>query len=239
MKQFLITLLAVGVLASAAQAEARLKSTRGQCLAACGQAVSDSCGWITKRGKFNRCRTKLINQCKRFGAAVMCPAPAVPPVTTPTTLPVFVPTTTTTTITVPRPTTTTLPPVVNNPALPYAGTWNFLGALTMNTCPQSVAAGAYDTLAVTVLPASPGAAQGYLYSAPQITFSGGVDGNGDLGLEALIYNANGCVLDTVLLLDGPIAAATYQTAGGFGFDASCPSFSGVCRVIYTGTWTRS
>src|SRR5262249_12003551 len=87
-------LLAVGVLASAAQAEARLKSTRGQCLAACGQAVSDSCGWITKRGKFNRCRAKLINQCKRFGTDVMCPAQvAPPPPSSPTT-----PTTTTTTV---------------------------------------------------------------------------------------------------------------------------------------------
>jgi hypothetical protein len=120
MKQFLITLLAVGVLASAAQAEARLMSTREQCVAACGQAVSDSCGWITKRGKFNRCRTKLINQCKRFGTNVMCPAPPppapaapAPPAapTTPTTVaPPVVTTTSTTRPYIPPTTTTTLPP---------------------------------------------------------------------------------------------------------------------------------
>src|SRR5262249_35227215 len=108
MKQFLITLLAVGVLASAARAEARLMSTRGQCVAACGQAVSDSCGWITKRGKFNRCRAKLINQCKRFGTNVMCPAPPppsapVPPTTLPPPPP---PPTTTTTVPYVLPTTT-------------------------------------------------------------------------------------------------------------------------------------
>jgi len=118
MKQFLITLLAVGVLASAAQAEARLMSTRGQCVAACGQAVSDSCGWITKRGRFNRCRAKLINQCKRWGTATMCPAPP-PPTTTTTTVPYIPPTTTTTTL----------------PAVPdLRGSYQFDGTVTSDPC---------------------------------------------------------------------------------------------------------
>src|SRR5262249_41070923 len=141
MKQFLITLLAVGVLASAAQAEARLMSTRGQCVDACGQAVSESCGWITKRGKFNRCRTKLINQCKRFGTNVMCPAPQPPPTsptapTTPTTLPTAIlpPPVVTTTTTVPRP---TLPPTTTTtlPAIPdVRGNYSFDGYVTNDTC---------------------------------------------------------------------------------------------------------
>src|SRR5262245_38925788 len=127
MKQFLVTLLAVGVLASAAQAEARLVSTRAECVAVCDNAITQTCGWITKRGKFNRCRAKLINQCKRFGTDVMCPAQvAPPPPSSPTTVP-SVPTTTTTTTPYYPPTTTTLPTVTNNPALPYAGTWSFVG----------------------------------------------------------------------------------------------------------------
>jgi len=51
-------------------------------------------------------------------------------------------------------------------------------------------------------------------------------------------NQNGCTIDTAILLDGPISPYTTTTAGGIGFDASCPVYVAPCRVIYTGTWTR-
>jgi erythromycin esterase-like protein len=86
MKQFLVINALAAILAMGSLADARLVSTRAQCLAACGNATTQTCGWITKRGKFNRCRAKLINQCKRFGTDRMCPPPAAPPVTTATTL---------------------------------------------------------------------------------------------------------------------------------------------------------
>src|SRR5262245_8832309 len=141
MKQFLITLLAVGVLASAAQADARLVSKRAECVAACGTATAQTCGWITKRGRYNYCRAKLINKCKRFGVDVMCPPPPAPPVTTtPTTLPIVTPTTvpvvvTTTTTPYIPPTTTTLPPV----ALDWTGFWSFTGTKVQDSCPPGIA----------------------------------------------------------------------------------------------------
>lgn len=115
MKQFFIVAVIAGALMVSSQSQARLVNTRAQCVAACGNAISDSCGWITRRGKFNRCRAKLYIQCKRFGTATMCPAPGAPvapPPTTPTTQPAPVVTTTTTTVPYVPLTTTTLPPPV-------------------------------------------------------------------------------------------------------------------------------
>jgi hypothetical protein len=97
-------------------AQARMVATRAQCISACGQATIDACGWITKRGKFNRCRVKLLNQCRKWGPSVMCPAPTTtqpPVVTTPTsTLPLVPTTTSPTTLPYIPPTTTTLPPPI-------------------------------------------------------------------------------------------------------------------------------
>src|SRR5262245_58458041 len=94
MKQFLTLALVVGALMVSAPSQARMVSSRAQCVAFCDDhgSVDDNCGWITKRGKRTRCRAKLIWQCRRFGHDVMCPAPA-----------------TTTTVPTPSLTTTTVP----------------------------------------------------------------------------------------------------------------------------------
>src|SRR5262245_40698533 len=74
MKQFLVSITLAVLVAVGSQAEARLVSTKAACTAACGQgALSDACGGITKRGKFNHCRAKLINKCKRVGQDAICP----------------------------------------------------------------------------------------------------------------------------------------------------------------------
>jgi hypothetical protein len=248
MKALAVLVLAAAMLAgSTPDAEARrFVATKAECRAECGAELLLAKVVQRTPGMKARCRATfpgmcsvaaVMRKCLTLGPAIVCPP--TPPVTT-TTLPAPVVTTTTTSTTQPYipPTTTTTLPTVVNPALPYVGSWDFYGTLVMNTCPDSLPAGTYDTLTVTVLPASPGAAQGYLTSAPQITFSGGVTTEGDLGLEAFISNQYGCVLDTALLIDGPIASSTYSTAGAVGFDASCPAYPTVCRVVYTGTWTR-
>src|SRR5262245_3046757 len=73
MKHFAIITTILAAVVASGQADARLVSTRAQCVAACGKAVSDSCGRITKRGKFNACRVKLIRRCMRFDVPAMCP----------------------------------------------------------------------------------------------------------------------------------------------------------------------
>jgi hypothetical protein len=66
---------------------------------------------------------------------------------------------------------------------------------------------------VTVIPSSPGAAVGQAASAPSTTFSGGVSSTGDLALVALMYNQNGCTIDTAILLDGPMSRAHTMPQG--------------------------
>src|SRR5262245_60521238 len=103
--RFAILTILAAVVASG-QADARLMASRAKCVAECDNATPETCGWITKRGRFRRCRTKLINTCKRFGTNVMCPTPSP----TTTTLPIV---TTTTTVPFPSasPTTTSTLPV--------------------------------------------------------------------------------------------------------------------------------
>jgi hypothetical protein len=121
MKKLTFVLVAAALMVSA-HAQARMLSTKAECVAACtgNGTIDDSCGWITKRPKFNLCRTKLITTCRKWGTDAICPTPTsttVPP--PPTTVP-YVP-----------PTTTTVPVVViTNPlAYSYAGTWNVYGTL--------------------------------------------------------------------------------------------------------------
>src|SRR4029453_113054 len=121
---FILSLVA-GALMVSAPSQARQVSTRSQCLASCGTALSDTCGWITRRGKFNACKNRLMRQCRRWGVDTMCPAPSP---TTPTTVPPPSSPTTTTTTTVPYipPTTTTLPPPVDRLGQFAGTTWNFV-----------------------------------------------------------------------------------------------------------------
>jgi hypothetical protein len=138
MKQFFTLSLIAGALMVSAASQARMVATKAQCVAACdgNGSTSDNCGWITKRAKFNRCRSKLILKCRKFSPATMCPVP--PPPTTTTTVPApFVTTTTqpyvaaTTTTTTPRPTTTTLP-VVTYPNL--IRSYTFSGTCVSDPC---------------------------------------------------------------------------------------------------------
>ena len=226
------------------QADAQLVSTRAQCVAACGNAITETCGWITKRGKFNRCRAKLINQCKHFGDDVICPPPvaAAPPVTTPTTLPVVTPTTlpavvTSTTTTVPYipPTPTTLPAPVN-PAAKFAGTWHFFGTLVSNTCAYgtfTIPSTVYDTLSLTVYPDT--SAGGYLASGSAY-FSGGLDTDGSMTVAAEVINGSGCIIDYGLAL-APFTSGSSSTGGGMAAIWYCPGLPS-CQYGYSGVWSR-
>jgi len=228
MKHFaIITILAA--LVASGRADARLVATRAQCVAACGNATTETCGWITKRGKFNRCRIKLINLCKRFGTDQMCPAPPAPPapapVTTPTTPPVVV-TTTTTTVPYNPPTTTTLPPR----GAFYEGTWQFTGSVVENSCGASVS-GLQDYVTVDVQIG--GGIVGTVDSVPGIVFIGSFpNGDNDLGLQASFYY-NGCLVDAALLFD---YAPSDVLGGAWGNDVTCGYRT--CRVIWAGSWLR-
>jgi hypothetical protein len=234
MKQFLITLLAVGVLASAAQAEARLVSKRGECVAACGQAISDGCGWITKRGKFNRCRAKLINQCKHFGTAQVCPPP--PPPSSPTgptattTLPPPPPTTTTTT-TVPYipPTTTTLPPPP--PLTDLRGSYMFEGYVTSDNCGM-FGIGYYTPVPFLVTAQSGTDLAGVMGANGGSALGTYTPSTGGWGLGEGYYDSYGCLITT-----GVGVGNDYGFSSGVGatwwFEDDCsPAF--YCYVEATG-----
>jgi hypothetical protein len=222
MKQFFALALIAGALMVTSPGQARMVASTSQCLASCGSAISTSCGWIIKPGRFNRCRTRLIKQCRKFGTDVMCPTapPPAPPVTAPTTtttVPVAPPTTTTT---------TTLPP---NPADAYTGTWLMYGDLVVATgCPASMTT--YDTFVVADSAASPGAAAGYFASVPQIVYAGGVTSQG-LALGATTVDlTNGCTLiETVLISPFAPGAADSRTL--------CPGLPD-CDVSYSVTWVH-
>ena len=233
MKHFAIITTILAAVVASGQADARLVSTRAQCVAACDNATAETCGWITKRGKFNRCRAKLINQCKRFGTDRTCPPPAAAPVTTPTTLPVVTTTTlpvvvTTTTTTVPYvpPTTTTLPPR----GAFYEGTWQFTGSVVENSCGLSMA-GLQDYVTVDVQIG--GGIVGTVDSVPGIVFIGSFpNGDNDLGLEASFYY-DGCLVDAAMLFD---YAPSDVLGGAWGNDVTCGYTT--CRVIWAGSWVR-
>jgi hypothetical protein len=132
MQRLVSTLALLGVLAglTSSDAHARLLATKTECLSACGAQVAASCGAFP-RGRANRCRLRLVRQCRKFGPEMVCPAPttttllATTTTTTPNTL--LSPTTTT------QPTsTTTLPPI---PTIPdVRGDYTFRGVVTSDTC---------------------------------------------------------------------------------------------------------
>lgn len=234
MKQVLIINALTALLAVGSLADARLVSTRVQCVAACGNATTQTCGWITKQGKFSRCRTKLLNQCKRFGTTVMCPPPpgAPTPPPPPTMLPPPPPPTTTTTVPYVPPTTTTLPAPVN-PADQYGGVWTFYGTLYSNNC-SNMPTTLSDTLSLGIYPANPGAASGYLASGPAF-FTGGVESDGSLTLGAEFINSYGCIVDVGLSLAPP--AGGDSTYGGVAFVYQCPGVL-ACTTTYSAVWYR-
>jgi hypothetical protein len=154
MKQFFTLILIAGVLTVGAPGQARMVSTKSQCVAVCSSAINDTCGWISKPGKFNRCRNRLIVHCRKWGTDVMCPTPPPPsaPPTTPTTLAPVV--TTTTTVPYIPPTTTTLPPPPVDPLGQFMGTtWDFVYTL-VSTWDDVYALGftfSYDSSGIRVL----------------------------------------------------------------------------------------
>src|SRR5262245_59222100 len=112
-----MALTGLGLLAgvTAPPVVARMVATKATCMTACRAQVNTVCAEL-RRGKFTRCKSKLVRQCRKFGPEAMCPAP-----TTTTTMPPVTPTlpggpTTSTTLSPVVPTTiarttTTLPPV--------------------------------------------------------------------------------------------------------------------------------
>jgi len=220
MKHFAIITTILAAVVASGQADARLVSTRAQCVAACGNATTETCSWITKRGKFNRCRAKLINQCKRFGTDLMCPPPAAPPAPPVTT-------TTTTVPYIPPTTTTTLP----TRGQFYEGTWQFTGSVSENSCGLSVA-GLSD--AVTVDVQIGGGITGTVASVPGVVFVGSFpfDDPDDLGLAAS-FSYQGCAVTAAMLFDYAPSTVLY---GAWGNDLTCGTVT--CRVIWTGNWRR-
>jgi hypothetical protein len=130
MKQFFTLALIAGALMVSAPSQA-LVASKAQCVSTCDGhgSVNTNCGWITKPGKFHRCRTRLIKQCRKFGTDVMCPAP--PPLPAP---PAPVVTTTTTTLPYVPPTTTTTLPVVVITYPNLLGAYEFEGTLVSDPC---------------------------------------------------------------------------------------------------------
>jgi hypothetical protein len=116
-------LLAVAVLVLGVSiGEARQVSTRTACLSACGAATNTTCGWITRRGKYTACRTRLLRQCQRWGVGTMCPAPPPPPPTTTTTL----------------------------PAPDLRGSYELNGTITRDNCNKTYGVGSRDQMPFTV-----------------------------------------------------------------------------------------
>jgi hypothetical protein len=200
-------------------------------VAACGNATTETCGWITKRGKFNRCRAKLINQCKRFGEAVACPRPALP-VTTTTTVPIV--TTTTTTTTIP---TTTLPLSV------LWGGWQFSGTLVQNTCPAGTVVSGLATLSITQTFADTFyiTQDGTDFVVTQSRIStflhGGVDNYGGMTASAS-WSMGGappdCAYGVVLTATPADSFSTVPAA--WGVNIICPASS--CAALYMGAMSR-
>jgi hypothetical protein len=142
MKKLKHVLVSTMLLLGSAQAGARMKSTQAQCAQACTNNgwIQEQCGWITKRAKFDRCRTKVITGCRKRGASVWCPDLSLPTTTVPyvppptTTQPYIPPTTTVLYI---PPTTTTLPPTISptcdGQLLVVATDGTYLGCVTCST----------------------------------------------------------------------------------------------------------
>ncbi len=188
---FAVSVLVLGV----SIGEARQVSTRFQCFTSCGQATNETCGWITRRGKYNACRNRLIRQCRRWGVATMCPAP--PPPTTTTVPPP--PPTTTTTATVPTTTTSTTLPYVD-PLGQFEGTtWQFVFTLTTTRT---------DTFALGYT---------YTYTSDGLKILQGTDEYGS-GVGMVLAASYGIPYD-YLLVDPNID----QVCEAFGFDITSPT----------------
>jgi len=234
MKRFCVLTLIAGALMVPSAGQAGMVSSRPQCVASCSDAINTTCGWITKRGRFNRCRTHLITQCRKFGTEVMCPAPPpppppAPPVTTPATV---VTTTTTTTLPHVPPTTTTLPPPVYGP---WTGTWHFYGTLATNTCSTGMPSVLSDTFYVVQVGTSFTAQEASLGSG--VTYTGSMDSDGGFIIEATwTLNITPCVFTTVLSVS-PIGGVIYTSnPAGDAQRADCPAYS--CITGYSGWVSR-
>jgi hypothetical protein len=223
-KQFFTLALIAGALMVTSPGQASMVASKSQCVASCGSAISTSCGWITKPGRFNRCRMRLLRQCRKFGTDVMCPAPPpppAPPVTAPT-APV-VTTTTTTTLPYVPPTTTTLPAPPPPVYGPWTGTWTFYGTILQNNCP-SASYGMVETFYVTQ--------SGTLFTAVPSDISGvalygSMDSDGGFTVEgSWTLNGGPCVFDVSL-------SASPDASAGLAQITYCPAFS--CTTVWSGT----
>jgi hypothetical protein len=224
MKQFFtLALMAAGLMVTSL-AQARMVASKPQCIASCGDAINTTCGWITKRGRFNRCRAHLITQCRKFGTEAMCPAP--PPSPAPVT------TTTTTTLPSVPPTTTTLPPPVYGP---WTGTWHFYGTLATNTCSAGMPSVLSDTFYVVQVGTGFTAQEASLGSG--VTYTGSMDSDGGFTIEATwTLDITPCVFTTVLSVS-PIGGVIYTSnPAGDAQRADCPAYS--CITGYSGWVSR-
>jgi hypothetical protein len=230
MKQFLTLTLIAGALMVTSPSQAGMVASKSQCLASCGSAISTSCGWITKPGRFNRCRTRLINQCRKFGMDVMCPPPPPPSPPAP-----VVTTTTATTLPYVPPTTTTLPPPPPPVYGPWTGTWNFYGSRISDTCPPSAALNLVDTFYVVQ--------NGTSFTAPEaslgVTFTGTMDSDGGFTIEGSdltdVGTPTGCVFTWELVVS-PVGGVMYSSdPATYARLTDCPGPGLTCTTVWSGT----
>jgi hypothetical protein len=209
MKQFFTLALTAGTLMVTSPGHARMVASKSQCVASCGDAINTTCGWITKPGRFNRCRTRLIKQCRKFGTDVMCPAPQPPPPPAPVV-------TTTTTTTLPYvPPTTTLPAPLN-----VQGEWDIYATLVNDPCGLS----AENPLIATGYVSQNGISLSGAYQAVigPITLSGGLTGPNSFSLESETLCLGPCCSDLIVTMSNITGAPGFETGD------VCVGFLGVC-----------
>src|SRR5262249_7349001 len=205
----------------------------GACRAACGNAISSSCGWIPKHHRFMLCQQKLLRQCKRWGVDGMCPAPAQPTPTT-TLPPPPPPTTTTTTLRYIPPTTTTLPPPLPPQVAHWAGVWDFSGTLSSDTCGTNI-----TTLVDTFTISQSGVNLSVTVAdVPGLVMTGQVAPDGHFTVSGGGYDQAypGCAYGVALeaLPNGTIIVTT--ESAGVALSVGCGNAS--CSALYVGAIVR-
>lgn len=234
MKKFSSLILIAGALMVSVPSQARMVSSRYQCVTACdGNGATDYyCDWITKRAKWTRCRAKLLQKCRSFGADVMCPAPEV--TAPPTTIPAPVVTTTTqpaqvvvTTTTVPYvpPTTTTLP-VVTYPELRYG--YEFIGTAVSDPCGLVGYGTGYDIL-FAVTAQSGTSLAGTIGSSEYEPAQGELYSDYTWALSTGLYYKKGCYHDIAI----GVGDVAFPADGYLTYTEVCPTIT--CKVEFAGT----
>lgn len=184
-------------------------ATRYQCLVACiPNQLNLDCGWITRPGKFNRCRARLIRQCRKWGTDTMCPASQQPPP--------------------PVTTTTTLPPVS------LIGSYQFQGTIDNDPCGVP-GVGSSLTFHFSVTGQSGYNLSGTMGVANYVS-SGTLDaGTGVWNFRTTQYvEGEGCTADSGLNVNADYGFTSGVGATWYA-ESECPSLGAYCRVDAYGT----